>query len=276
MLRAFVRHPLIDRFVVLLVAFLVLSCAAFVARPLERGMWEAVQQEQVEMDFQAIEATLGEGLAVSILGGFRVILADLVWLRLNAVWEDQEWAKLSAMIRLVTILDPQTEFFWINSARMIAYDVPSWRIRSAGADAPLSKSQRATINLQQAEEAFILLHRALEFHPDSARLPIEIAQIYMNRLKDDAQAAKWFLKASQLPNVPEFTHLIYAELLCRQRKEIEAYQYLTHLYRSLKSRSTSQQALILARIRHLEEQLAFDLVERFQPPYYSLVEEMGQ
>jgi hypothetical protein len=98
----------------------------------------------------------------------------------------------------------------------------------------------------------------------------------MNRLKDDAQAAKWFLKASQLPNVPEFTHLIYAELLCRQRKEIEAYQYLTHLYRSLKSRSTSQQALILARIRHLEEQLAFDLVERFQPPYYSLVEEMGQ
>lgn len=244
---------------------LVLLVLGFVTRPIEAPAWRVVKAGQPEMNLEAIEGALGQGLVVGVLGGFRAILADLLWIRTNTIWERRDRAKLDAMVRLVTTLDPRPEFFWINASRMVAYDVPNWRIREEGGHNVVPEARQKAIDLEQSEQAFDLIDEALEFHPDRARFYLEKAQIYLNRLKDDANAAEWFLKASRQEDAPYYAARIYAELLRKQGKDVEAYAYLKELHTELPDVPFAQKGIILERIRELENTLQIPVWERFRP-----------
>ncbi|WP_308984619.1 tetratricopeptide repeat protein [Thalassobacterium sedimentorum] len=233
-------------------------------RPLEGPAWRVVKSGQPEMNLEAIEGALGQGLVVGVLGGFRAILADFLWIRTNTIWERRDRVKMDAMVRLVTTLDPRPEFFWINGSRMIAYDVPNWRIREEGGYSEVPEARQRAIDLEQSHQAFDLLDEALEFHPDRAKLYLEKGQIYLNRLKDDANAAKWFLQASKQADAPYYAARIYAELLRKQGKNAEAYTYLKDLHRELPNVPYAQKGIILERIRELENTLEIPFWERFQ------------
>jgi tetratricopeptide (TPR) repeat protein len=167
---------------------------------------------------------------------------------------------------LITTLDPRPEFFWINGARMISYDVPRWRIREAGGYDAISAHRERAIIEEQAEQAFTFLEKARAFHPENYRLVMEVAQIYLNRLKDDAKAAEWFLKASRLPDCPYYVSRMYAELLRKQGKLNEAYTYLTGLYQSLPNDDPyALKNVVLERIHELEAELSIPVWERFMP-----------
>ena len=86
----------------------------------------------------------------------------------------------------------------------------------------------------------------------------------MNRLQNDVLAAKWFYEASKFPDAPEFVIRIYAELLRRQGKLVEAYKYLTQIYPSLINTSDHHQSLVLERIQILENDLNIMKENRFQ------------
>lgn len=245
----------------MLVSLILLGAAT---RPFEASAWQAVQARQPAMRTEALQAVLGQGLAVAVLGGFRTVIADFVWIRINTIWERRDRVRLDAMVRLVTSLDPQAELFWINSARMIAYDVPNWRIREEGGYDQVPKSRQQAIDREQAAQAFVLLERAREVHPNNATLYLETAQIYLNRLQDKANAAKWFLLASQQPEAPYYAARIYAELLRRQGKHAQAYDYLQHLYSHLPDNPYAQKPIILDRIRELERQLNIPTWQRFE------------
>ena len=62
------------------------------------------------MNLGALEGTLGQGLIIGVLGGFRAILADFLWIRTNVIWERKDHIKLDSMVRLVTSLDPGQTF----------------------------------------------------------------------------------------------------------------------------------------------------------------------
>ena len=98
-------------------------------RPLEEPAWQTVKSRQNELKLEDVEGALGQGLVIGVLGGFRTIVADFAWLQLNHHWEKRDQLKVEALIWLVTNLDPRPDFFWINSARMTAYDMPNWLIR---------------------------------------------------------------------------------------------------------------------------------------------------
>ncbi len=259
--------PIVSKIRTVIIVTALLICTAFLSQPLETRVWQEVDSQQWRGTIKVVEDTLGQGLTVGILGGFRAILADLAWLQLSTVWANEDRVKLSAMIRLVTTLDPRPEFFWINAARMVAYDVPAWRIRKSGGYNALSDIQKSAIDEEQASQAFEILKRGINFHPNTARLPMEIGQIYMNRLQNDALAAKWFYEASKFPDAPEFVVRIYAELLRRQGKLVEAYKYLTQIYPSLINASDYQQSLVLERIQMLEIDLNIMKENRFQATY---------
>lgn len=258
-------HPLFQRLCSILSILLVLLLLGLLTRPVEAPAWQFVQSGQPEMKLEAIEGALGQGLVIGVLGGFRAILADLFWIRTNTIWERRDRIKLDAMIRLVTTLDPRPEFFWINGSRMIAYDVPNWRIQEEGGYTEVPEVRQQAIDLEQAEQAFDLIDEALEFHPDRAKLYLEKAQIYLNRLKDDANAAEWFLKASRQEDAPYFAARIYAELLRRQGKDAEAYTFLKDLHNTLPDVPFAQKGIILQRIRELEGSLNVPFWERFEP-----------
>jgi tetratricopeptide (TPR) repeat protein len=259
------QHPLLQRLSRILSILLVLLLLGLLTRPIEAPAWRVVKAGQPEMNLEAIEGALGQGLVVGVLGGFRAILADFLWIRTNTIWERRDRVKLDAMVRLVTTLDPRPDFFWINGSRMIAYDVPNWRIREEGGYDAVPEARQQAIDLEQAEQAFELIDEALEFHSGKAKFYLEKGQIYLNRLKDYANAAEWFLKASQQDDAPYFAARIYAELLRRQGLDEEAYLFLKHLYNDLPDDPFAQKGVILERIQELEQTLKIPFWERFQP-----------
>lgn len=259
-------HPAVRKALRAAWVLCLLALAGLVTRPLEAPAWEAVRAGQPEFNLEKLESALGQGLIVGVLGGFRAITADLLWIQLNAIWERKERAKLDALMKLVTQIDPRPLFFWINGARMIAYDVPNWRIVAEGGYATVPESRRHVIDREQAEQAFALLRQAVEFHPREPQLYLEFAQIYLNRLKDDEAAAEWFLKAWELPGAPYYAPRIHAELLRRLDRPREAYDFLVRLYQELpKDDPYAQADVVLERIRQLESELAIPPHETFRP-----------
>ncbi|MFQ3224842.1 MAG: Na+-transporting methylmalonyl-CoA/oxaloacetate decarboxylase gamma subunit [Lentimonas sp.] len=263
-------HPLFLRVRGVCVVLLTLLLLGVVTRPIEAPAWQVVKAGQPEMNLEAIEGALGQGLIVGVLGGFRAVMADFLWIHTDTIWKNRDRVKLDAMVRLVTTLDPRPEYFWIYGSRMIAYDVPSWRIKEEGGHDEVPESRKRELDLEQAEQAFVMLKRGLEFHPEAAKLYLEIAQIYLNRLKDIPNAAKWFLLASQQPDAPYFAARIYGELLRRQGQDSEAYAFLKQLHRDLPDDPYTQKPIIFDRIRELEQALGIPLWQRFQPQASSL------
>ena len=259
------NHPLLQRSRSVGVVLLTLLLLGLVTRPIEAPAWEIVKAGQPEMNLEAIEGSLGQGLVIGVLGGFRAVMADFLWIRTNTIWERRDRVKLDAMVRLVTTLDPRPDFFWINGARMIAYDVPNWRIREEGGYAEVSEYRQLAIDLEQAQQAFVMLARAREFHPENAKLYLETGQIYLNRLKDNVNAAQWFLSASQQPDAPYYAARIYGELLRREGKDVEAYAYLKELFQQLPDDPYAQKPIILDRIKELEDHLEIPVWQRFVP-----------
>ena len=264
-MRSLWQHPLLRRALRIITLLLALLLLGLLTRPVEAPAWQVVKSGQPEMNLEAVEGSLGQGLVIGVLGGFRAILADFLWIQTNTIWERRDRVKLDAMVRLVTTLDPRPEFFWINGSRMTAYDVPSWRIREEGGPTVVPEARKEVIDQQQAEQAFELIDTALEFHPDNPRLYLEKGQIYLNRLNDYAKAAEWFLQASEKPGAPYFAARIYAELLRRQGKDLKAYAYLKDLHRELPEDPYAQKDIILERIGELEDTLKIPAWERYQP-----------
>lgn len=262
---SFLQYPLLQRLSRIFAILLLLLLVGRLTRPIEAPAWHVIKAGQPEMNLDAIEGALGQGLVVGVLGGFRAILADLLWVRANTIWERKDRAKLDPMIRLVTTLDPRPEFFWINGSRMIAYDVPNWRIREEGGYQIVPEVRQQAIDLEQSEQALELLDQGLEFHPDRAKLYLEKGQIYLNRLKDDANAAVWFLKASEQDDAPYYAARIYGQLLRNQGLDQKAYLFLTDLYDRLPNVPFAQKNIILDRIRDLESDLKIPFWEIFQP-----------
>lgn len=260
------NHLIILRIRAVLLALAFLLIIGLLARPLEAPAWERVQSGQPELNLAGMEDALGQGIIVGMLGGFRAIMADFLWLQTHAVWEDREQAKLDSMVRLVTSIDPRPVIFWTNSARMIAYDVPHWRIQEEGGPQAVPERRQEVIDREQAEQAFAHLRRGLKFHPDNPQLYVEIGQIYLNRLDNPAQAAPWFLRASEQPDAPYFAARIYAELLRRQGKNAQAYEFLRGLYHRLPDGDPyAHKGIILERIRKLERTLEVPRSEALIP-----------
>ncbi|MEM7790795.1 MAG: tetratricopeptide repeat protein [Verrucomicrobiota bacterium] len=262
----FLEHPLILRLRAASVLLCVLLMVGILTRPIEAPAWQEVKSAQPEMNLDAIEESLGQGLVIGILGGFRTLLANLFWIQANVVWEQHDRVELDAMIRLVTTLDPRPEFFWLNSARMVAYDVPTWRIREEGGFDLVPEARQQAIDLEQAEQAFALLRTALEYHPENPRIYLDFAQIYLNRLKDNENAAKWYLKASNFPDAPFYAARIYAELLKRMGRDEKAYAFLRELHAQLPDDNPlAHKPIILERIRDLEDKLGIPDAGRYTP-----------
>lgn len=239
-----------------LLGIAVLLCAGWLARPLEAPAWESVRSGEASMQLEGIEASLGQGLVIGVLGGLRTIVADFLWLRLNTYWEQRDSEKVAALIGMVTTLDPAPEFFWIHSARILAYDMPNWRIRHEGGYKVVPEARWDAIDAEQAEIAFDLLERARHYHPDNPRIPLEIGQIHLNRLDSPEDAAPWFLEASRLPGAPFYAARIHAELLRRSGHAVEALAFLKELYLELPDDNPyAQKPIVLERIRELEAEL---------------------
>ena len=239
--------------------------AGIVLRPLEAPAWTEVRAKQPALRLDSLKDALGQGVTVGLLGGFRAIVADLFWIRTNSLWEKYDLPGTQTSIKLVTAIDPRPLYFWLNGSRMIAYDMPNWRIDKAGGYDVVPDSVKRRFDEEQSSIGIKFLEGALGFHPENPLLVLEIGNIHLNRLKDVETASRYYLRASKHPDVPYYAARIYAELLRRLDRKREAYDFLKTLHPTLpKDDEMAQSRVVLDRIRELEGELGIPEDARYR------------
>ena len=84
----------------------------------------------------------GSGSVLAVLGGLRSAVAGVCWLRANLAWERRDAAATTALLHLTVAADERPLHFWLNGARMLAYDLAEWRL---GPDTTRAVRRRAVI-----------------------------------------------------------------------------------------------------------------------------------
>jgi hypothetical protein len=250
---------------VLAVVFGGLTLGGAALRPIESPLWAELRKEQPALRLDSAGAAAGQGVLLAVLGGFRAIVADLAWLRLHTVWEQHDLATTDTLIRLVTAIDSRSVYFWINGARIMAFDLTAWRIESAGGYEAVTAADQARIGAEQARSALRRLEEAMTFHPANAALWVERANIELNRLRDIGAAAASYRRAWEQPGAPTYTARLHGELLRRLGRKADALAWLSHVHPQLPPTEEGTE-IVLGRIRDLERELGVPASNTYRPP----------
>lgn len=154
--------------------------------------------------------------------GVRAVAADFAWIAAHAAWERRDAVAMMAGIRRATTLDPDRLYFWINGARMMAYDVPAWRMEEAGGVDSIPDGVRQRLAGEHAIMALAHLQAALARHPDRAELWIEIGNLRLLGRGDLVGAAEAYGRAARTSQPPAYALRVEIVLLVRAGRLIEA------------------------------------------------------
>jgi hypothetical protein len=229
--------------------------------------WQQVRAFEPAFQAESLADTMGRGLAFGLLGGFRAVTADFLWVEMNSEWEAEDLPATHKLIELVTTIDPRPLYFWINGARIIAYDMPHWRYRVGGGFENIPAAVRARIDHEQAWSAIALLERGLVTHANHPLLLLEIANIHLRRRGDLQTASEYYRLAATMPGAPFYAARIYAELLKQQGRLRDALAWLRSVHPKLPANDPTANAdVVLHRIRELEQALSVPEGERYNAP----------
>ena len=250
--------------------FITLCCLAVAGGLLQKlvtPVWLGMRANEPALRSVSNLGSAGPGVALALLGGFRAVVADAGWIYLYVNWEKRNLPATDALIQLVPAIDPRSVYFWLNGARILAYDFAAWRVEAAGGRDALPLDQQDRIVREQAGRALRHLGAAMTFHPARADLWIERANIELNQLHDVAAAAESYRRAARQSDAPYYAARLYAEMLRRQGRNAEALSWLVQLHPTLpKDHEAAAAAIVLARIRELERQAAVPVELTYRSP----------
>jgi hypothetical protein len=192
----------------------------------------------------------GQGGGLALLGGMRAIVAGGFWLRTNLAWERRDAAAMVLWLELTVAADERPVYFWLNGARMLANDVPTW----LPAGAPTAVVRRA--EEQQAQMALRFLDQGLLWHGPDAGLFMEMADIHLRRRGDRENAARCYRLAAEQPGAPFYAARLHGELLRELGRPKEALAWLRQVLPGLSAADpAARYEVVRARIRTLEDEL---------------------
>jgi hypothetical protein len=161
--------------------------------------------------------------AFAAVAGFRALAADLVWIALQGAWERRDAARCELLIRTATEMDPGSLFFWRNGVRMIAFDLPLWRIApEARGRTPIPEVRQREIRREHAAAALRMVDRGLAAQPGSAAMWLERAAIELHGAGDPSSAAASYSRAWELDHSLTHAARVAAQLLWRLGRYNEA------------------------------------------------------
>jgi len=215
---------------------------------------------------ESLATATGRGLSLALLGGYRRLAADFTWIKLYAAWERRDLAAAPVLLNLVTALEPRSEYFWRNGARILAFDMPAWRIAAAGGAAAVPPALQRQIRCEQAERALRFLDGAGTGHSQNSDWWSERAAIELHGLGDLAAAAASYRRAWECSRSAYLAGRIHAQLLRQLGRRDAALAWLVRLHPELPVDDAAAGAgLVLARIRQLEAELGTPPEEIYRP-----------
>lgn len=246
---------------VILLVPLTLAGAGSLAQAIVRPEDKAVGHDGIGTISAAHAATF------ALLGGFRSIVADIAWIRLHTGWAARNLAATETLVLTASLIDPRVVHFWLNGARILAFDFPAWRIWADGGFDRVPVARQRMIVREQATKGIAHLTRGLAFHPRSAALWIERASLEFSRLGDPAAAAESYRRAAACDGAPYYAARLHAQMLMRLGRKEEALAWLVHLHPGLPAEDPeAAAAVVLERIRDLERELGVPATMAYTPP----------
>ncbi|MEO6994104.1 MAG: hypothetical protein ABI273_10765 [Lacunisphaera sp.] len=219
-------------------------------RPIERVM--SADGVAGKLNSEQFVAAASQGGSLALLGGMRSMLASGCWLQTNLAWEKRDLGGTMKLIELTVAADERPLYFWLNGARMIANDMPEWRMTGF---AP--KAYRVVVNEEQAQLALRFLEKGLRWHGADPAIYVEMATIHLRRRGDAEAAAHFYRLAAEEPGAPYYAARIYGELLRELRRPAEALAWLRQTLPTLPANDPmAARELVEERIRSLEKELA--------------------
>ncbi len=201
-------------------------------------------------------------MAWELLGGLRTLGANVAWLRMHTAWTERDPPATLGWLRMAMAMNPQSLYFLVNGARILAYDVPVWRL--SGLPAP--EGVVAYVHREHAALALKLLEEGAAWHAENPHWWIERGNVALNAAHDLNTAAGCYRSAAELPGAPFYAARIHADLLLRLGRPAEAHTWLCHVHRSLPANNpAAQSGRILRKIRDLEAQLQLPAAQFYEP-----------
>ena len=157
--------------------------------------------------------------AVAVLGGFRGIVTDFIWLSAHNDWEKREWYRMKPKLDTVVLLQPHFLDYWDIGAWHMAWNI----------------SYDASVNTAEPREVFRLreqrywidegekfLREAIANNPDSWQLYFKLGWLLDQKKQDYKQAAEWFKKAAEFKKTPFYVRRQVAHSLNKGHLKKEA------------------------------------------------------
>ncbi len=228
----------------------VLIAASCLLEPVERTAGALSRKERFRGE--RLAAAAGHGAIFALLGGMRSLVASGSWLQANLAWERRDLATTTELIKLTVAADERPLYFWLNGARILANDIPEWRM--AG---PVPRAFRPVANEEQAQLALHFLEQGLRWHGPEPALYIEMANIHLRRRGDLEEAARYYRLAAEQPGAPYYAARIHGELLRELRRPVEALAWLQKILATLPADDElARRDIVIERIQFLEQELA--------------------
>ncbi|MDL5057869.1 hypothetical protein QQ055_10455 [Geitlerinema calcuttense NRMC-F 0142] len=184
-------------------AVAVIVAAYAVKLPMER----ALNRDYAALGFGnvssllSVREKLSQYMFVALMGGFRNVVANLLWISAHNDWERHLWFKQKEKYHVVNTLQPNSIYFWDNAAWHFA-----WNSSYAASVDPLEPRESVRARNQQmwfdlGEET---LKKGIEHNPGSWELHAAMARLLADKQKRPLEAAEYYRKAAAFPETPTY------------------------------------------------------------------------
>jgi hypothetical protein len=199
---------------------------------------------------------IGQSAFIAVLGGFRSVIADLLFIDAYSAWERTDWTSLLLRLRQATELQPRAILFWEMAGWHMAWNAGT----AALEDDSKSPTARRRLQHDYLELGKDFLVRGIAHNPEKPELYEALARLYRDKFHDHARAAENFEKASRLPGHHSYDERFSAyELAECEGREREAYDRLRALYQRGEKERLPR---LINQLRAMEERLKIPANER--------------
>lgn len=224
--------------------------------------WEKVRVSIPEMGKKEIEPSLGQGVLLGILGGFRTVVADGSWIRSYVLWEKRDRAGCEALMRTACVLDPRARFFWENTGYVIGYDMAHWEIRKRGGYFKVSPEIQDDLFKKYARYGLNVFEEGVKYTGGNVGILISAGQLAEIKMKDYTLASSYYKRASENKNAPWFVYFMCARTLWESGQTQAAYDWYRAVWISKLAQADDHSPDDLEHIRFMEDELKVPLLQR--------------
>jgi len=218
-----------------LAALAVLLVFGLIRLPLESGIEKDLRANHfrdTQLDLSMREQ-LGQGMFVASIGGFRSLIASILYLQAHGDFENREWGKVEAAYGVITRLQPRSVNYWDNASWHMAYNAYGYYQRLAAGEKDSWEAWKMTNQLAPyyLERGTEFLEDGIRHNPDSYLLYRQMGDMRSGKYADDCGAADWYLRGSRLTSARSYMYRLYLYAISKCPERIgEAYTALREAY----------------------------------------------